>query len=397
MLKILFAFLVISISGLGTLSFAEKQEGMSGTYENKVQNTDVIFKNDFEISNIAVFESYIQNQMSVQNIPALSILIFREGTVLYENYLGKSQIEQNISLANDHLFLLASVSKLITATALLQLYDDGAFLLDDKINDYLSFNVNVPNYTADITFRMLLTHTSAIADGSVLDSHYYYGIDSPIQLGYFLENYLVPGGVYYNATENFNDFSPGSDFAYSNEGNALIGLLVEQISGVNFNTYCKTNIFTPLGMSNSFWRLDEISQTIVQPYDYTNGQFIAIDHYTFTDYPNGGLRSTATDLFKFLSAFVQNGVSNNYQLLNPSTISAMRTPQIPLLEATMGLHLFLMDAPNELWGHDGGEQGVATILAFNPVTKVGAILLSNQGDVNLDEMLIKSYQLGIEL
>ncbi len=354
-------------------------------------------KDEITIHNTTELEEYLQEEMNAQKIPALSILIFKEKDILYENYLGNSNIEQNTALTNNDLFLLASVSKVITATALLQLYDDGLFSLDDPINDYLSFDVNIPNHPADITFRMLLTHTSGIADGSALDDQYYYGEDPQISLAFFLENYLVPGGSFYNATENFYNFNPGAKYEYSNEGNALIGLLVEQISGLDFNSYCKQNIFTPLNMNNTFWRLDEISQTIVQPYEYTNGQYKAIAHYTFSDYPNGGLRSTGKDLHKFLSAFVQDGLSNNYQLLDANTIQAMTTPQIPSLDKEVGLHLFLMDSENGLWGHDGGEQGVATIMAFNPVTKIGAVILTNQGDANLDEILIEAYKLGLKL
>ncbi len=354
-------------------------------------------KDDIEINNTEDFKTYIQEEIEDQNIPALSVLVFNENNILYEDYFGTSQIQQDVSLQEDHLFLLASVSKVITATALLQLYDDGLFDLDDKINDYLSFNVSIPNHSTDITFRMLLTHTSAIADGSALDGQYYYGEDSPVALSDFLENYLSPSGNLYNANENFYDFNPGSQHEYSNTGNALIGLLVEQISGMNFNEYCKQNIFSPLGMINTAWRLDEISQTIVQPYNYSNGQYEAIDHYTFTDYPNGGLRSTSKDLFKFIRAFVQSGTSNNYQLLKAETIDAMITPQIPSIDNEVGLHLFLMNSDNNLWGHDGGEQGTATIMAFNPTTKVGAIILSNQGDAELDEILEEAYKLGLNL
>lgn len=357
-------------------------------------------KEELDINGIAEYEAYLQEEMDFQAIPALSTLIFKESDVLYEKHLGESNIEQGVSLGGDHLFLLASVSKVVTATALLQLYEDGAFSLDDNINDYLPFEVSVPGQSTAITFRMLLTHTSGIADGSALDSQYYYGEDSPVALDYFLENYLVPGGVFYNATENYYDFPPGTAYEYSNEGNALIGVLVEQISGKEFNAFCKENIFVPLGMNHTFWRLDESIQSnypLVQPYTYSNGEFEAVQHYTFTDYPNGGLRSTAEDLFLFLSAFALEGMSNNYQLLSPSTIEAMITPQIPTLDAEMGLHLFLLNADNNIWGHDGGEEGVATIMAFNPTTKVGAIILSNQGDADLDEILVESYKLGLSL
>jgi len=354
-------------------------------------------KDYIEINNTTDFEEFIQDEMNIQNIPAMSILIFKENNILFEKYLGKSNINTNTALTDNDLFLLASVSKMVTATALLQLYDDGLFSLDDNINDYLSFDVNIPNYSTNITFRMLLTHTSGIADGNALDNQYYYGEDPQISLAFFLENYLIIGGNFYNASENFHDFEPGTQHEYSNEGNALIGLLVEQISGMNFNSYCKQNIFNPLNMSNTFWRLDEISQTIVTPYDYTNAQFEAIQHYTFTDYPNGGLRSTVKDLHKFLNAFVQGGLSNNYQLLDASTVNSMTTLQIPSLDSEMGLHLFLIDTGNGLWGHDGGEQGVATIMAFNPVTKVGAIILTNQGEVELEEILTETYKFGLTL
>lgn len=348
-------------------------------------------------NNTTKFEAYIQDEMDFQKIPAISVLVFKENDILYENYFGKAQLQQNVPLENDHLFLLASISKVVTATALLQLNEDKLLSLDDNINDYLPFKVSIPNQAADITFRMLLTHTSGIADGSALDDQYYYGEDSPVELNFFLENYLVPNGGFYNASENFYNFSPGTDYEYSNIGNALIGLLVEHISGMSFNAYCRQNIFSPLGMNETYWRLDEISQTIVQPYNFIKGQFETIQHYTFTDYPNGGLRSTGRDMFKFLRAFVNNGKSNNHQLLNTNTINSMISPQIPALDNEVGLHLFLMNSENGLWGHDGGEQGVATIMAFNPSTKIGAIILTNQGEVDLDEILVEAYKLGLSL
>jgi len=288
-------------------------------------------KDKITINSIVDLEDYIRDEMDAQNIPAMSIISFKESEILYENYFGKSNLEQNIPLANDHLFLLASISKVVTATALLQLNEAGKFSLDDNINDYLPFNVSVPNQNTPITFRMLLTHTSGIADGSAIIDQYYYEMDSPIALDYFLENYLVPGGEFYNETENFYDFEPGSEYKYSNEGSALIAVLVEQISNIDFNSYCKENIFQPLEMTHTFWRLDECFEsnyTIVQPYNYINKQYEAVQHYTFTDYPNGGLRTTGRDLLSFMSAFIQKGISNNYQLLKSSTINSMITPHI---------------------------------------------------------------------
>lgn len=354
-------------------------------------------ENKVEINNTADFDAYIRDEMDLQNIPAAAVLIFKENEVLHESYLGKSNLQQGIALQGNHLFLLASVSKVVTATALLQLHEAGLFSLGDDVSDYLPFAVKHPNSATPITFQMLLTHTSGIADGNALDGQYYYGKDSPVALSFFLENYLVSGRKFYNASENFYNFEPGTRHEYSNTGNALIGLLVEEIAGVDFNTYCKQNIFAPLGMNNTHWRLDEISQTIVQPYNYARREYEEIQHYTFTDYPNGGLRSTATDMFTFLSAFVQGGKANNHQLLSQQTVEAMITPQIPALDNEVGLHLFLMGSVNNLWGHDGSEQGVATIVAFNPATKVGAIILTNQGNAELEDMLAEAYKFGLTL
>lgn len=195
-------------------------------------------KEDEDLSSTEEFEEFLEDEMEEQNIPAMAVLIFNDATIKYQGYKGKSQIQQNKSLQANHLFLMASISKVVTATALVQLYDDGLFILDEKINGHLPFDVNIPNHSQDITFRMLLTHTSGIADGSALDSQYYNEVDSPVDLGDFLESYLVPGGTNYNASENFHDFSPGSDHEYSNVGSALIGHLVEEISGMSFNAYC---------------------------------------------------------------------------------------------------------------------------------------------------------------
>lgn len=355
---------------------------------------------DLDISNADEFNTFIREEMNFQKMPSAAILIFKGDNIVHESYLGKADIDSDRSLEANHLFLLASISKTITATALLQLYDEGRFTLDSKINDYLPFNVNLPSHTEEITFRMLLTHTSGIADGDALDDQYYFNQDSPIQLKSFLENYLTPNGTFYNATQNFHSFTPGSRHEYSNIGNALMGLLVEEISTQDFNSYCKQNIFSPLGMNDTYWRLDEITnanKTIVRPYNYQNGSYQPVQHYTFTDYPNGGLRSTALDLFRFLKAFGNNGSSNGYRLLKSETVGEMLTLQTPNLSNDMGLHMFQMDKANNLWGHDGGEEGVATIMAINPETKVGAIILTNQGEADLDQILVEAYKLGLSL
>jgi len=353
-----------------------------------------------DINTVEAFDTYLEEEITDQNIPALAVLIFEGETIKYEKYLGESDVEKAQSLSQDDIFLLASVSKMVTATALLQLYEKGEFSLDDAINEFLPFDVFVPNQSTSITFRMLLTHTSAIEDGPNAELFYSYGEDSPLELDSYMENYLTVSGEYYDAVDNFYNYEPGTAYNYSNMASALIGVLIEEISNKDFNEYCKENIFQPLNMSNTYWSLDEALQsnkTLVNPYDYESGQFEVIQHYTFADYPNGALRSTARDMMKFLSAFTQGGLSNNYQLLDTNTINEMISLQIPNLDSSMGLHVFVLDETANIWGHNGGEQGVATEVGFNTSTKVGVIVLSNNGEVDVSDIFIETYRFGLTL
>ncbi len=352
------------------------------------------------INDADAFDAYLEEELTDQNIPALSVLIFEGETIKYEKYLGQSDVANNLALTQDDIFLMASVSKMVTGTALLQLYENGEFDLDDNINDYLPFNITVPNQPNSITFRMLLTHTSALKDGPNAELFYSYGTDSPLALKTYMEKYFVSGEEYYDADDNFYNYAPGSDYNYSNMASALIGVLVAEIANLDFKEYCKLNIFQPLGMSNTYWSLDaalQSNKTLVKPYNYNNGNFEAIQHYTFPDYPNGALRSTAQDMMKILAALSQNGTFNSHQLLKPNTVSEMLSSQIPSIDATMGLHAFLLDDDATIWGHNGSEDGVSTEVGFNTSNKVGVIVLTNLQDADVSEILLAAYNFGLKL
>lgn len=349
------------------------------------------------INDAEAFDTYLEEKLSSENSPALAVLIFEGETIKYEKYLGQSDVDNNQDLTGNDIFLMASVSKMLTGTALLQLYENGEFGLDDSINDYLPFNVSVPNQSTPITFRMLLTHTSAIDDGPNSDIFYSYGEDSSLELRTYMERYLLPNGEYYDASDNFYNYEPGTQYNYSNMASAFIGVLVEEISNRTFREYCRDSIFQPLGMNDTYWSLNEALQsgkTLVKPYD---DNLVTVEHYTFPDYPNGALRTTARDMMKFLSALAQNGTFDNYQLLNEDTVSEMLSLQIPSLEGTMGLHVFVVNEEENIWGHDGSEQGVSTEAGFNKTNKVGAIVLSNLQDVDVSSILLEAYKLGVKL
>ena len=215
---------------------------------------------------------FIESTMETHLIPGVSISIVKDNNVVWEEQLGYANIINNILVDENTMFILSSISKTVTATALMQLFEDGLFDLDEDIDNYLSFNVNHPDYPlVPITFKMLLTHSSGIKDNwSVMP---YYDGDSELELGYYIEEYLTLGGEFYGSNSNFTNSNPGTNYTYSNIGAALIGFLVEEISSQPFNDYCNENIFEPLSMNNAFWFLSEIENQdqVALPYVTSGG------------------------------------------------------------------------------------------------------------------------------
>ena len=153
---------------------------------------------------------FIESTLDTYLIPGLSISVVKDESIVWEKHFGYANIEQNILVDENTMFILSSISKTVTATALLQLFEDNLFMLDDDIDDYLPFDVNHPDYPfVPITFKMLLSHTSGIQDNwSVMP---YYDGDSELELSYYLSQYLNPGGEFYNANANFTNASPGTN------------------------------------------------------------------------------------------------------------------------------------------------------------------------------------------
>jgi CubicO group peptidase (beta-lactamase class C family) len=334
----------------------------------------------------------LTRQLRALDVPGLAAAIVKNGRLVCASAAGMANIEQEQPATPDTLFLIASVSKTITATALMQLRDQGRFQLDDNVNDYLPFRVSVPAAPAvPITFRQLLTHTSSIADntkyincpgscayGSSISAFVTRGADSPISLADLTRGYLVPGGPYYDPVANFKPGAPGTIADYSNMGIVLAGYLVELISGVRFDQFTKDHIFTPLGMSATSWRLRGINQSILaMPYDKGPSGFVPYGQYGEPDYPDGMLRTSVKELGYFLSAYMQSRGHNRHRILKPATVREMLKRQSPL-DRSQGLVWVSQSIDRRLvWGHDGSDNGAGAQMWFDPAGGEGVILLTN--------------------
>jgi CubicO group peptidase (beta-lactamase class C family) len=354
---------------------------------------------NFNASNFAQLtstplDSFIVTFMDSFHIPGLSACVIKDGNIFWEGAYGIANFAQSRKVNNSTLFLIMSISKTITSTALMQLYEDGLFGLDDNINEYLPFNVIHPLFPDSvITFRMLMTHTSGITSNYTGLGHLFVDNgDSPVPLNSFLSDYLIPGGAYYRDA-NFNLNCPGTKYDYCNIAVALIGYLVELISGTSFEQYCQEHIFKPLSMNETSWFLANLNKNnIAMPYHWTGSRYDQIGHWGWPFYPASHVRTSAPQLARFLIAFMQKGQIDSVQILDTSTVEMMNTVQYageihprPGVNRYIGLLWWKENLGDRwLWGHDGGgELGATTKMFFCPEENTGVIVLTN-GEIRLE-------------
>jgi len=333
-------------------------------------------------------DAAIQNEMNARNFPGAATIIVKNGEIVWVESYGYADVANAVQVEDTTVFLLASVSKLFTGTAAMQLHEAGTINLDADINQYLPWSVEIPNFTNDsITVRQLMTHTSSIKDNWGTMGSYYGYPDPTISLANCMGSYFPTNGADYSASGNFLTSAPGSSSQYSNMASALNGYVVEVSTGIPFDDYCDINLFEPLCMDKTAWHFADFNLgEVATPYSYQNGNYVPYDQYGFADYPNGQLRSTILDLGNFMLAYLNGGTLGFNTILSPNTVNDMLSFQVPLLDTTQGLNwyrekLYYSAGEAMLWGHSGGEKGVNTHLYLDPANDIGICVLTNgEGD-----------------
>ncbi len=335
-------------------------------------------------------DEYIMDEMQAEHFPGVATVIVKNGEIVWLKCYGFADIENGIPVTDSTQFLLASMSKLFTGTATMQLKEDGMLQLNNDINEYLPWPLNHPTQsTTPMTIQQLMTHTSSIKDNWSAMSNYYGYPDPTMSLEACMQDYFTVTGENYNANQNFLSAPPGTVFNYSNMATALNGYITEIVSSMPFDDYCDEHIFEPLCMEKTAWHMADLdSNEVARPYSYSNGNFIANPHYGFADYPDGQLRSSITDLANYMIAFLNGGTLGSNAILSPSSVSEMWTQQIPSIESKQGLNwykelLYHSGGETLLWGHNGGELGVSTDMYVDPESNIGLCVLSNGGGTNL--------------
>jgi CubicO group peptidase (beta-lactamase class C family) len=325
----------------------------------------------------SAFDQQMLERMQVAQIPGLAAVVVRGDQIVFARGYGVADFATGAMVTPDTLFGIASLSKTVTATAVMQEVEAGAIGLDDDVDPALAFTARNPSFpSSPVTARMLLSHTASIHDSAILFDYTVTGADSPIALRPFISGYLTPGGTYYKAA-NWNATAPGTAYQYSNAGVDLAGELVEQLVATDLQTYSESNIFLPLGMMESSWFLAGLDQShIAMPYTVdVSGDYVAAGYYCYPDYPNGQLRTSANQLARFLMMFAGGGALDGTRVLAASSVTEMETTQPSSYEGlswesfSFGGHAVL--------GHSGIDTGISTDMWFDPTTGAGFIVLTN--------------------
>ena len=327
-------------------------------------------------------DRFLIDRMKEARLPGLAATVVKGGEVLWTGAYGWADVEKRVPITKDTLFQLASVSKTVTACAIMQLVEQKALDLDADINAVLPFPVRHPRHPGvPITLRQLLTHTAGIRDNwRILEGTWVKNGDFPKSLGKSMEDYFRPTGEYFKPEKNFQRWAPGAKKRYSNVGIALAAYVAEVKAGIPFETLCRKNVLQPLGMKHAGFRLAGVDKSrVAMPYrSRKNGTFEPLGHHGYLDFPAGTLRASVSGMARFLLSFIGDGAHGGVRLLKESTVHDMRRLSLPKVAPRQGLvWTFMKVGDHEILGHDGGDPGVSTLMGYRTGDGVGFVLLMN--------------------
>jgi CubicO group peptidase (beta-lactamase class C family) len=302
-------------------------------------------------------------------IPGVSVGIFVEDEVIFQKEYGYANLENKIKLTSQHLFRIASHSKLFTATAIMKLYDQGKLSIDDKVLKHLPwFTSDKDDNLEHITIRNLLTHSSGLTSDGITAhwyNHQFPKIDE-------VKNQIKEGASFFKSSELFK---------YSNFGFTILGQIIESVSGLTYQEFLQKEIFDPLDLNQTVVDVDE--SNIANHADgygikYPKKKREKMEHVPANSmHAATGLSSTVNDLIKFYQAhFLGNDV------LVPDNIKReMQRTQFKVNNFDRGLG-FRNEYPSGLHftGHSGGYPGFSTRSGLVQDKKIIIVALTNARD-----------------
>ncbi|MGC1292316.1 MAG: serine hydrolase domain-containing protein [Candidatus Acidiferrales bacterium] len=307
----------------------------------------------------------IGNELLARGIPGLAVAVAIDGHLVYAEGFGYADLEERVPAWPTTKFRIGSISKTLTAAALMQLVEQGKIDLDAPVQKYVP---SFPNKGAEITPRLLAGHLAGIrhyrGDEFLISKHY----DSVLEgLTIFENDPLVA--------------PPGTKFSYSSYGFDLLSAVIESASGENFLDYMQRHVFTPLGLIDT--TPDQNRSIVTQRARfYEREKDGAEENAPYVDnsykWAGGGFLSTPVDLVRFGSALLHPG------FLTEDSLHQLFTSQKTNVgvETGYGIGWFIHKSQNgqRIYEHSGGSVGGTSQLIIYPDSRVVVALTSNLSD-----------------
>ncbi len=373
-LAVLFTFLVTGTSY--TSSANEQLEIEKSTPE--ASQTDLI-TNRVE----KYVDEYFPNFLEKNHIPgAAFILVDKNGPLLIKGY-GEHSFENGVAIQPDkHLFRIASITKTMTGLGVMKLVNEGKIDLDTDVNEYFT-RFQIPDtFEQPITVRHLLQHNSGISDEFVGLS--FTDISERRSMGDFLEEH-VP--------QRF--FPPGKYGSYTNRAFMLLGHMIEEVSGEPYEDWMSTHVFLPLGMKNTGFSLSEQQKPwFTVGSFYNDGEYQKQESVDTISRPSGDAISTATDMGRYASMLLNNGVIEGKVFLEKETVQQIFSDCFAHHEifekACLSFARTLLPDNTVRLQHSGHYGGWYSDFAFFPELGVGYFI-----NTNGDTSFVKEFRQGI--
>lgn len=301
---------------------------------------------------------------------------------------GDRDPDAGVAATVDTPFMLASVTKTVVATAILQLVERGELDLDVDVGEQAPVFAGVRNPAfpdVAITPRMLLTHTSSLYDVLfTFDATWATAGDSPVPMRDFVAGYFDDGSASFGGADMWWPSAPGTFSCYSNMGVAVLGVLAEEVSGLSLEELTHERIFRPLGMQHTSFRADAFCDgALARGVRAEDGGFVD-DNLGAGPQPEGHaelasgmLKSSPRDLLAFATAIANGGVSGEgARILDEATVELMLTRQLDAAldtcgdgrsdpaQQALGFTHFPDANGNDWVGHYGGMNGASSSMWF---------------------------------
>ena len=361
-----------------------------------------------------LLETKLRILMRMNDLPSLSTAIIKDNQVVWTKAIGESCTFPSKKTSSDTIYLISSITKAFLATALMQLYEQGIYDLDENINKYLPFNLTHPYFDypdINITFRHLLSHRSGIYDYAIYERagmmrNFNELPFFPENISTWLKERLVPGEEKYSPNFWMKDNSPGGNAYYSNIGYLVLSCAFEKLSGKKVETYVQDHIFEPLEMFNTSYHPQSLNkkQMATLYHDKKIGIYMPLPQYDYRGFaPMCGIRTSVNDLSHYLIAHMNQGVYKDKRILKNDTIHLMHNTiysryggvfdEVWNRHITYGLGWSSQTMyGTRTYGHNGISPGAAAMMQIDMENNIGIIIQTNKFNILKFNRLIQFSQ-----